>query len=70
MLNKQDLGDVIDRDQFRQVLKDEKLWFEPDNELSIWNPVIYETCALYDKRKGIYRTFNEIVRRTNLYRRV
>ena len=70
MLNKQDLGDVINRDQFRQVLKDEELWFEPDNELSIWNPVIYETCALYDKRKGIYRTFNEIIRRTNLYRTI
>jgi len=70
MLNKQDLGDVINREQFRQILIDEKLWFEPDNELSIWNPIIYESCALYDKRKDIYKSFNEIIRRATLYRSI
>ena len=31
MLNKQDLGEVIGEEDFKQILKDEKLWYEPDN---------------------------------------
>jgi small GTP-binding protein len=64
MLNKQDLKDVIDVEDFKHVLKDEKLWFEPDHKLYHRNPIIYKTCALYDKRKNIYRSFYECVRRT------
>ena len=67
MINKQDLGEVIDEEDFKQVLKDEKLWFEPDDELYIWNPIIYKTCALYEKQNGIYRSFSECARRTGLY---
>ena len=59
MLNKQDLPDVIREAEFLQVLKEEQLWFEPDNELNIYNPIIYETCALYNMRKNIYRSFTE-----------
>ncbi|MHA1291797.1 MAG: ADP-ribosylation factor-like protein [Promethearchaeota archaeon] len=68
MLNKQDLTEIIKTEDFKQILKEEKLWYEPDNELMVWNPMIYETCALYDQRKDIYRSFYEIVRRTTLYR--
>jgi len=67
MLNKQDLTEVIGEEDFKQILKDEKLWLEPNNELSSWNPIIYSTCALYDKRKDIYRSFSECARRTGLY---
>ena len=68
MLNKQDLSDVIKKEKFEQILKDENLWYGPDNALSAWNPMIYETCALYNQRKDIYRSFNEVIRRINLYR--
>ena len=67
MLNKQDLDDIINVEDFKLVLKDEKLWLDPDNKLYIWNPLIYSSCALYDKRKEIYRSFHECARRTVLY---
>ncbi|MHA1294317.1 MAG: ADP-ribosylation factor-like protein [Promethearchaeota archaeon] len=67
MLNKQDLTEVIGVDDFKQILIEEKLWYEPNNKLSIWNPIIYKTCALYDQQKDIYRSFSECARRTGLY---
>ncbi len=67
MLNKQDLKDVIGKEDFKHVLKDENLWFEPDHELYNQNPIIYKTCALYDKRKDVYRSFSECARRTRNY---
>ncbi len=67
MLNKQDLDDVIAVEDFKIVLKDEKLWYEPDNKLYIWNPLIYTSCALYEQEKEIYRSFHECARRTVLY---
>ena len=67
MLNKQDLDEVIGEEDFKQVLKEEKLWYEPDHGLYIWNPIIYKTCALYDKNQDIYRSFYECARRTGLY---
>jgi len=67
MLNKQDLNETIGEEDFKQILKEEKLWFEPDHELYIWNPIIYKTCALYEKKKEVYRSFNECARRTGLY---
>jgi len=66
MLNKQDLTEVIGEEDFKQVLKDEKLWYEPDNELHLQNPIIYKTCALWDQQKDIYRSFSECARRTVL----
>jgi small GTP-binding protein len=59
MLNKQDLKDIIDDVEFLEVLKSEQLWFEPNNPLQIWNPIVYKTCALYDLRKNVYRSFAE-----------
>ncbi|MFX1277346.1 MAG: ADP-ribosylation factor-like protein [Promethearchaeota archaeon] len=67
MLNKQDLNEVITTEDFKQILVEEKVWYEQDNKLSLWNPIIYETCALYDQMKDIYRSFNECARRTGLY---
>ena len=67
MLNKQDLDDVIDEEDFIQILKKEKLWFDSNNNLHLWNPIIYKTCAIYGKNKNIYRSFYECARRTVLY---
>ena len=67
VLNKQDLTEVIAEEDFKQILKDEKLWYEPDNELYIWNPIIYKTCALWEKKMDVYRSFSECARRTVLY---
>jgi signal recognition particle receptor subunit beta len=67
MVNKQDLTEVIGEEDFKQILKDEKLWLEPGDDYYIWNPIIYKTCALFDKRKDVYRSFSECVRRTGLY---
>ena len=67
MLNKQDLKEIISTEDFKQILVEEKLWHDPDNKLSLWNPIIYETCALYDQMKDVYRSFNECARRTGLY---
>jgi len=69
MLNKQDLPDVIDEDDFKQVLKNQNLWYDdPKNKLALWNPIIYKTCALFEQRRDIYRSFSECVRRTSLYK--
>lgn len=67
MLNKQDLKDIIDDNNFVEILKQEDLWYEPNHELYIWNPLIYKTCALIDQERDIYRSFYEIARRTGLY---
>ncbi len=67
MLNKQDLDDIIDEEDFKLILKDEKLLYEPENKLYIWNPLIYTSCAIYEKKKDIYRSFHECARRSVLY---
>ena len=67
MLNKQDLSNVIKTEDFEQILKEEHLWFDVKEDLSTWNPIIYETCALYNQKKDIYRSFYECVRRTEIY---
>ncbi len=66
MLNKQDLDAVIGIEDFKQILKDERLWYKPNHESYVSNPIIYETCALYNQRKDIYRSFSECARRTFL----
>ncbi|MFX1277347.1 MAG: ADP-ribosylation factor-like protein [Promethearchaeota archaeon] len=66
MLNKQDLTEVIEEEDFKEVLKEEKLWYEPDSEFHLQNPIIYKTCALFDQQKDIYRSFSECARRTVL----
>jgi len=40
MLNKQDLKDVIDDEDFKLLLQNEKLWYETNNKLYIWNPLV------------------------------
>lgn len=67
MLNKQDLDDIIDEKEFIAILKKEKLWFDSGNELSLWNPLIYTSCAIYEQKKDVYLSFRECARRAVLY---
>lgn len=67
MLNKQDLPNVVSAAEVEQLLKDEGLMFDPGHPLYIWNPIIYETVALFNKHKDVYRVFSECARRTGLY---
>lgn len=67
MLNKKDLDETIGASEFEHILKEEGLWYSPPNKLSLWNPIIFETCALYDLKRDIYRSFYECARRTALY---
>ena len=66
-LNKQDLDLVIHKEDFEKVLKEEKLCYHDDHALSIWNPKIYHTCALYNKQKNIYESFYKCSRRAVMY---
>ncbi len=68
-LNKQDLTEVISEEDFMQVLKEQNLWHDTNNKLSIWNPIIYKTCALFDKQKEIFHSFSECARRTYIYQK-
>jgi signal recognition particle receptor subunit beta len=68
MLNKQDLDNVINKRDIKHILKDEGLWYNTDDQLSTWNPPIYKTCALYGKKKNIYRSFSDLARRAYLYK--
>ena len=67
MLNKKDLDETINEENFKHVLQIEKLWFEENHKLFNWNPAIYNTCALYGQDINIYRSFYECARRTVLY---
>ncbi|MHA1820791.1 MAG: ADP-ribosylation factor-like protein [Promethearchaeota archaeon] len=69
MLNKRDLEDqdLISEEEWESIMKEEGLVYEQSNELSLWNPIIFETVALYDKSKNIYRIFSEVARRCVLY---
>jgi len=67
MLNKKDLEDTINEENFKHVLQNEKLWYESNHELSNWNPAIYNTCALYGRDINIYQSFYECARRTISY---
>jgi len=62
LLNKQDLKDVIDEDDIIHILKRENLWYEPNEKLSLWNPPIYKTCALFENQKDVYRSFQDCTR--------
>ncbi|GAG96037.1 unnamed protein product, partial [marine sediment metagenome] len=63
MLNKKDLTETISASEFEQILKEEGLWYDPPHKLTFWDPIIYESCALYNKKREIYRSFYECARR-------
>ena len=67
MLNKQDLPNVINKDELIDILKSEGLYYSVDNPLHLWNPVIYPSVALYENQKNVYSVFSELARRCALY---
>ncbi|UYP48831.1 hypothetical protein NEF87_005116 [Candidatus Lokiarchaeum ossiferum] len=67
MANKQDLPNTMRKEEIYQILDENNLIYPPDHKLNIWNPIVYETIALWDKKYNIYPLFAELVRRTTLY---
>jgi GTPase SAR1 family protein len=67
MLNKRDLDDLLTIDEWESLMRDEGLLYERKHPLFDWNPIIYETVALYDINKNIYRIFSELSRRCVMY---
>ena len=67
MLNKKDLRGTISRNKMIEILKNEELWYDPPHKLALWTPIVFETCALYKKRKNTYRSLLECLRRTIFY---
>jgi len=67
ILNKKDSNDCINKDDVKQILKNEGLWYEPNHKLYLWNPIIYEASISYDQRAEIYNCFYECARRIAKY---
>jgi small GTP-binding protein len=67
ILNKRDLNEVISKEDFIEILRNEDLWYELNDPLNFLNPAIFETCALYHKKNNIYRSFFECAVRTIKY---
>ena len=67
MVNKQDLPNSMKKKEVEEILAKENLFFPPGHELFAWNPIVYETIALYSNATNIYNVFAELARRTALY---
>ncbi|MHA1683194.1 MAG: ADP-ribosylation factor-like protein [Promethearchaeota archaeon] len=67
MLNKMDLDNVMTVPEVEQILKEEGLWYPVGHQLSLWNPIVYESIAIMPHAKNVYRAFSECARRTGLY---
>jgi len=67
MVNKQDLPNSMRKGEVEQILKDENLFYAPNHQLNEWNPIVYETVALYSNAQNVYQVFAELARRTALY---
>lgn len=67
ILNKKDSNNCINKEDFKQILKNEGLWYEPSHKLNSWNPIIYEVSISYEQRAEIYHCFSECVRRIGRY---
>lgn len=68
MVNKQDLPDAMQKDEVQKILEEENLYYPQDDPWSLWNPIIYESIALYDIQQNVYPAFAELVRRLQIYR--
>ncbi|UYP46543.1 hypothetical protein NEF87_002828 [Candidatus Lokiarchaeum ossiferum] len=67
MVNKQDLPNTMKKAEVEQILAQENLFFAPREKLHAWNPIVYETIALYSNAQNVYQIFAELARRTALY---
>ncbi|MHA1522241.1 MAG: ADP-ribosylation factor-like protein [Promethearchaeota archaeon] len=68
MVNKQDLPEAYRKPAVEEILAGEGLFFPPDDPWSLWNPIVYETIALYDIQQNIYPVFAELIRRLTIYK--
>ncbi len=67
MVNKQDLPNTLTKAEVEEVLKEQGLFYDVDHPLYDWNPIVYETVALYSNHQKVYQVFAEACRRTSLY---
>jgi GTPase SAR1 family protein len=67
MVNKQDLSNAMGKTDVELILQHESLFYEPGHPLYAWNPIIYETIALYERESNVYQVFSELARRVALY---
>jgi GTPase SAR1 family protein len=70
MVNKQDLPDPLKKDEVELILKNHGLFYPPNHPLFPWNPIIYESVALFECPNNIYQVFSELARRTTLYQQM
>lgn len=68
LLNNRVLEDCITKEDFIQILRNEDLWHGSNDELSQWNPEIYETVLTYEQRAVLYNCLLECIRRIAIYR--
>lgn len=68
MVNKQDLPNPLRKGDIQKILEGESLYYPNEDEWSLWNPIIYESIALYDIQQNIYPVFAELMRRLMVYK--
>jgi GTPase SAR1 family protein len=76
MVNKQDLPNLMEKNEVERILNEEGLFHYPSHKINTWNypihdqiawnPIIYGTIALYSNSYNVYEVFEEIARRTTL----
>jgi len=67
MVNKQDLPNPLKKSEVEEILRQEGLFYPSEHKLNIWNPIVYETIALYENSQNIYTIFSELLRRFTQY---
>ena len=67
MVNKQDLPNTFKKSEVEEILSQEGLLYTADHNLNTWNPIVYETIALYKNSQNIYTIFSEMLRRISQY---
>ncbi|MCF2138887.1 MAG: hypothetical protein K9W44_02370 [Candidatus Lokiarchaeota archaeon] len=70
MVNKQDLHNTMKKKEVEEILIQENLFYPPSHPLHMWNPIVYETIALYENAMNVYQVFSELARRTAIYQAI
>ncbi len=68
MVNKQDLPNPMEDAEVERILRSERLFYPFGHNFFTWNPIIYETVALYSNVQNVYKIFAELARRTTIYK--
>ncbi len=67
MVNKQDLPNPLNKAEVEEILAQEGIFYPTNHKLFAWNPIVYETIALYSNAQNVYKVFAELARRTAVY---